>query len=141
MGCDAVFKKASKLDYMLPNGRNKMGEDRGTFTRTPVVEDGKGNVPPGKNQDLVLSGKKGRRAVKATREGWPGSNIAHLKITPGKAEAFDQWFTIKGKNGKTVENVQVYSPQGVPANVVPRKGQTAYEWRDGKRVKIAGGGR
>lgn len=126
---------------LMKDGRNRMGEDRGNFTRKDVVKDGKGNVTAPKNQELILSGKKGRRAVKATREGWPTSNIAHLSIDGKKAEAIDQWYAIEGKNGKTVDKVQVYSPQGIQAKVRPRKGQTAYEYQDGRKVRIAGGKR
>ena len=121
---------------LVKNGSTKRHEDRGTFTRKEVVKDQNGIVHPPKNPQLVQSGKKGSRALKATKDGWKGSNIAHLNITKGKAEAIDQWYTIT-ENGKTVKNVQVYSPQGVQAKVRPRAGQTVYEYRDGKKVKIA----
>lgn len=125
---------------LMDNGRTKMGEDRGTFTRTPIVRGNDGIfIPPKQNEALVLSGKKGKRAVKATREGWLGSNIAHLSIDGEEAEAIDQWYRITGQNGKTVADVQVYSPEGARAQVRPRRGQTVYEWRDGRKVKIAGG--
>jgi hypothetical protein len=121
----------------LRDGRTKMSEDRGTFTRKEVVKDANGTIPEKSNEDLVLAGRKGKRALKATEDGWKGSNIAHLRITGGKEEAIDQWYAIQGKGGKTVSKVQVYSPQGIKADVRPRKGQTAYEYRDGKKVKIA----
>lgn len=127
--------------HLLGNGRTRMSEDRGTFTKKEVQRDASGNIPAPTNPELIMAGRKGKRAMKATKDGWPGSNIAHLKITKGKGEAIDQWYTITGKNGKTVKNVQVYSPQGVQAKVRPRPGQTVYEYRDGKKVKIAGGGR
>jgi hypothetical protein len=134
------FHKQFGYYSFLKDPTHQKAEDRGLFTRKEVKRTVQGGIDPSENSELVMSGRKGKRAVKATQEGWPKSNIAHLNIK-GKGEAIDQWYLITGKNGKTIEKVQVYSPQAVKANVRPRKSQTVYEYRDGKKVKIAGGDR
>jgi hypothetical protein len=135
------FKFHKQFGYysLLKDPTHQKAEDRGLFTRKEVKRADNGAVDQSENPELVMSGRKCKNALKATKDGWEGSNIAYLKLGKGKAEAIDQWYTIKGKKGKTVQNVQVYSPQGVKSNMRPRKGQTVYEYRDGKLVRIAGG--
>lgn len=120
---------------VMENGGTKRAEDRGTFTTKPVIKEPDGKIPPSKNEDLVRSGKKGKRALAATEKGFKASNIAHLRITPGKAEAIDQYYTIEGKGG-VKETMQVYSPQGIRAAPRVTGQQTLFEWRDGKKTLV-----
>lgn len=134
------FQKQMGYYALLKKPVNQKAEDRGLFTKQEVKKTETGNIHLMENPELVQSGRKGKRALKATKDGFESSHIAHLSLDGARAEAIDQWYSIKGKDGK-VQNIQVYSPQGVKANVRPRKGQIVYEYRDGKKVKIAGGDR
>ncbi|MHA1882228.1 MAG: hypothetical protein ACTSUO_04205, partial [Candidatus Thorarchaeota archaeon] len=91
---------------------------------------------PEENPHLKMKAKKGKRAMSATERRFKDSNIAHLRITAGKAEAIDQYYTIENEDGTKV-NVQYYSPEG--RRVVPEVSagaQDLYEWKDGKKVRI-----
>lgn len=121
-----------------------------TLPEILVKEDRITLTKPKNPDDFIKSGRKGKAVQKALINHYPETNISRMKMDGG-VEAIDTYYRIehqpqerKGKKGKRVTHMQLYSPLGGIAQtkklnkLLSKGGSDIGRWDDGKLKAIKG---